>query len=180
MKIYTRTGDDGSTGLFGGGRVPKDHLRVEAYGTLDELNAVLGLALAQGPHPVTEAFRPVQAELLTLGALAATPREAKAYATLAPPQVAWVSRLELAIDAWEAGLAPLKTFILPGGSARAAALHHARTVCRRAERACVALSRQAELEPLLLVYLNRLSDALFVAARAANAAEGVADTPWTG
>jgi cob(I)alamin adenosyltransferase len=180
MKIYTKTGDGGETGLFGGGRVGKDDLRVEAYGTVDELNAALGTARALGPDPELDgALRQAQDVLFTLGAELATPHQARARGSLPVIDPAWTSRLERAIDRWDAELPPLETFILPGGTPLAAALHVARGACRRAERRVVALGHGAEVDPQVLVYLNRLSDFLFVAARVANLRAGAAETPWS-
>jgi cob(I)alamin adenosyltransferase len=178
MKIYTKTGDDGTTGLFGGGRVKKTAARVEAYGTVDELNAFLGAARAHGLGELAaDVLARVQVDLFTLGAeLACVPgKEGKLSLPLLT--AADAERLERAIDAGEAKLAPLTTFILPGGSVAAAALHVARTVCRRAERAVLAID-DAPARDELVVYLNRLSDLLFVLARVANVEEGVADVPW--
>lgn len=178
VKLYTKTGDDGTTGLFGGGRVKKASLRVEAYGTVDETNAAIGVARAAGLEPFTDGvLAEVQVDLFTLGAeLACVPgKEAKMSMKLLG--AADAERLEEAIDAAEEGLPPLKSFVLPGGSAQAAALHLARTVCRRAERAVLALD-DAPARAEIVVYLNRLSDLLFVLARKANAALGVADVPW--
>jgi cob(I)alamin adenosyltransferase len=178
MKLYTKTGDDGTTGLFGGGRVKKASGRVEAYGTVDELNAVIGVARAGKLEAVTDSvLGAVQIDLFTLGAeLACVPgKEAKMSMKLL--EAADAERLEKAIDAAEEGLPPLKTFILPGGSTQAAALHFARTVCRRAERAVLALD-DVPARGEIVVYLNRLSDLLFVLARKANATLGVEDVPW--
>jgi cob(I)alamin adenosyltransferase len=179
MKIYTKTGDDGTTGLFGGGRVPKASARVEAYGTIDELNSVLGVARASGLDPLAEStLGRVQSDLFVLGAeLACVPgKESKLAMRLL--DLSDIERLEQAIDLTEADLPALKTFVLPAGSPQAAALHHARTVCRRAERAIVALDdKPARSETL--VYVNRLSDLLFVLARHANRTSGVPDVPWT-
>jgi len=179
MKIYTRTGDDGTTGLFGGGRVQKDDARVDAYGTVDELNACLGVARAAGlPAPVDGLLGGLQEDLFVLGAeLACVPgKEASMKMRLLDDGDA--SRLERAIDEAEEGLPPLKSFVLPGGTAGAAALHVARTVARRAERAVLAASRQAPVRPAVLVFLNRLSDLLFVLGRRVNHLAGVEDTPW--
>jgi cob(I)alamin adenosyltransferase len=179
VKIYTKTGDDGTTGLFGGGRVKKASLRVEAYGTVDELNATLGMARSTGLDELTEdILAHAQVDLFTLGAeLACVPgREAKLAMPLLDESNA--ASLEHAIDAAEAELMPLQNFILPGGSPQAAALHLARTVCRRAERAVLALD-DAPARPALVIYLNRLSDLLFVLARRANVVTQVADVPWT-
>jgi cob(I)alamin adenosyltransferase len=178
MKLYTKTGDDGTTGLFGGGRVPKASLRVEAYGTVDETNAVLGLARATGLPPVIDAvLEHVQEDLFTLGAeLACVPgRESKL--NMAPIGAADIHRLELAIDEADAACEPLKTFVLPGGSPQAAALHLARTVCRRAERAALAVD-DGPVRGDVIVYLNRLSDLLFALARRANVVAKVSDVPW--
>jgi cob(I)alamin adenosyltransferase len=179
VKIYTKTGDDGTTGLFGGGRVEKASARVEAYGTVDETNAVIGIARATGLEKMTdEVLARVQVDLFTLGAeLACVPgKEAKLAMKLL--DVADAERLEHAIDDAEKELPPLKSFVLPGGSAQAAALHLARTVCRRAERAVLAVG-DAKPRAEVVVYLNRLSDLLFVFARRANVHAGVADVPWT-
>lgn len=180
--IYTRTGDRGETGLFGGRRVPKDDLRVEACGAVDELNALLGVVAAL-PEPGIDRDRilALQRTLFEVGADLATPPDASetsGSATVVRLQGRAAAELEHAIDAVEAGLAPLTAFILPGGSPGAAALHHARTVCRRAERRCVALARSEPVNPCVLQYLNRLSDLLFVLAREANRAAGSPDVPW--
>jgi cob(I)alamin adenosyltransferase len=179
VKIYTKTGDDGTTGLFGGGRVKKASLRVEAYGTVDELNAALGVARATKLDELTEfTLAHAQVDLFTLGAeLACVPgKEEK----LALPLIddADIARLEQDIDTAEATLMPLQTFIVPGGSPQAAALHLARTVCRRAERAVLAID-DAPARPAVVIYLNRLSDLLFVLARHANRVAQVPDVPWT-
>lgn len=179
MKIYTRTGDTGQTGLYGGGRVRKDDPRIAAYGTVDELNAFLGLArVASVPPEIDDVLARLQNELFDLGAELAT-RDPQAKGTAAINE-SRVAVLEGAIDRFEERLAPLKQFILPGGSQAAALLHVARTVCRRAEREVVYLASIPEerVSPALIVYLNRVSDLLFVLARAANAAAGVADVPW--
>jgi cob(I)alamin adenosyltransferase len=178
VKIYTKTGDDGTTGLFGGGRVKKASLRVDAYGTVDELNAVIGVARATKLEPVTdEVLGHVQVDLFTLGAeLACVPgKEAKLSMKLLGEDDS--ARLEKAIDHAEEGLPPLKSFVLPGGSAQAAALHLARTVCRRAERAVLGVD-DSPARGEIVIYLNRLSDLLFVLARRANATLGVEDVPW--
>jgi cob(I)alamin adenosyltransferase len=179
MKIYTKTGDRGETGLFGGPRVPKDAPRIEAYGTVDELNSILGVARAQlSAGEVDILLNGIQNELFALGAQLATPDPAAHQMTLVGP--AQIAALEAAIDHFEAELEPLKQFILPGGVPAAAQLHLARTVCRRAERRLVTLVRDSR-EPIsgnLVVYLNRLSDLLFVLARAVNHTAGSADVPW--
>ncbi len=178
MKLYTKTGDDGTTGLFGGGRVKKASLRVEAYGTVDETNAAIGVARAAGLAPAIDGvLARVQEDLFTLGAeLACVPgKEAKLPATpLGEPDIA---RLEAAIDEADGVCPPLASFVLPGGSPQAAALHVARTVSRRAERAVLALD-DAPARRELVVYLNRLSDLLFALARRANVIAGVPDVPW--
>ena len=169
MKIYTKTGDAGETGLFGGPRVRKSAARVEAYGDVDELNAAIGLVRAGVEDPELDAeLARIQSELFCVGADLATPAGAKARSAVPAVEPAWIERLERAIDAWEGELPPLTRFVLPGGTRAAAALHLARTVCRRAERRAVALAAEAEVSPVVLAYLNRLSDALFVAARIAN------------
>jgi cob(I)alamin adenosyltransferase len=178
VKIYTKTGDDGTTGLFGGERVKKASLRVEAYGTVDELNAAVGLARASQLEPATEeVLAHVQVDLFTLGAeLACVPgKESKLSMKLLGP--ADSERLERAIDSAVAELAPLKFFVLPGGTPQAAALHLARTICRRAERCVLALD-DTPARGEVVIYLNRLSDLLFVLARKANAVAGVEDIPW--
>ncbi len=169
MKIYTKTGDQGETGLFGGPRVRKSDARVDAYGEVDELNAAIGAARAVVEDPEIDGhLARVQAELFCVGAELATPHEAKARSAIPSLEPASTASLEAAIDAWERELPPLSRFVLPGGTRTAAALHVARTVCRRAERRAVALSAEVEIDPAVLAYLNRLSDFLFVAARVAN------------
>ncbi|MFN2431416.1 MAG: cob(I)yrinic acid a,c-diamide adenosyltransferase [Gemmatimonadota bacterium] len=180
MKIYTRTGDAGETSLFDGTRVSKDDLRVRAYGEVDELNAALGVAHASATHPEVLALLPeLERDLFALGGQLANPAERS------PRKVAKsalgherVERLEQAIDALEEELPPLKRFILPGGSPGGAALHLARAVCRRAERAVVSLGRAETVSPVVFQYLNRLSDWLFVAARAENRRAGVEEVEW--
>jgi cob(I)alamin adenosyltransferase len=179
MKIYTKTGDDGETGLFAGPRVQKDDPRIEAYGTVDELNSVLGLVrCAKPPDEMDRLLARVQNELFDLGAELATPDPKLRGTNLITQQR--VELLEKAIDHFDASLPPLKTFILPGGTPAAAWLHLARTVCRRAERRVVTLgdAANANLSPLMVIYLNRLSDLLFVLARAANQSAGVEDVKW--
>lgn len=177
-RIYTRTGDAGQTGLFGGGRVPKSHRRVAAYGEVDELNAVLGWALLRLDDENAERLRLIQADLFAIGAHLATPPGARAEAHLPPLPADRVSAFERWIDAAEAELEPLRSFILPGGGEAGAALHLARTVCRRAERAVVALAEAEDVDAGILAYLNRLSDLLFVMARLANHRAGRTETPW--
>ena len=169
MKIYTKTGDGGETGLFGGPRVRKSDHRVEAYGDVDELNAAIGAARAIVEDPELDAeLGRVQAELFCVGAELATPRDARARSALPGVDPGWIARLERAMDAWEPELPALRHFVIPGGTRTAASLHLARTICRRAERRVVALAAETELDPASLAYLNRLSDFLFVAARLAN------------
>lgn len=181
LKIYTRTGDRGDTALFGGGRVGKDDVRVDAYGDVDELNAALGLARAIELMPRVDAVLvPIQHDLFAVGALLATPDRDKMQEQLAKARLdeERVAELEAAIDAGEDELEPLTAFILPGGTPKAAALHVARTVCRRAERRVVALAREVEVPVLVVMYLNRLSDLLFVLARVANRRAGTGEAEW--
>lgn len=179
MKIYTKTGDQGETGLFGGPRVRKSDPRVEAYGEADELNATIGVARAIVEDPeIDRQLALVQDELFAVGAELATPADAKARGAIPPVDPAWTARLEAAMDAWDAELPPLRQFVLPGGTRTAAALHVARCVCRRAERRVVALAAEAEVSPEALAYLNRLSDFLFVAARLANHRARKDETAW--
>jgi cob(I)alamin adenosyltransferase len=179
MKIYTKTGDRGETGLFGGPRVQKDDVRVEAYGAVDELNAALGAVRAQGAGPELEPLlAAVQDRLFTVGAELATPPGAKAHAAVPELSPTWAAELEAAIDRFEEELPPLRQFILPGGTPAAAALHLARAVCRRAERRVVTLHRGQPVAPELILYLNRLSDFLFVAARFANHRAQSKETTW--
>jgi cob(I)alamin adenosyltransferase len=179
MRIYTKTGDTGETGLFGGGRVGKDDPRVDAYGEVDELNAVLGLARASEPDPKLDALlQTLQDQLFTVGAVLATPQGTKASAHIPQVRQAWVDAMEQAIDAADTELAPMTHFILPGGNRASAALHLARTVCRRAERRVVSLARTEAVDGLVIRYLNRLSDLLFTLARLANSRAGVPDVKW--
>lgn len=181
IKIYTRTGDEGDTGLFGGGRVPKSHPRVIAYGEVDELNSVIGVVRATAPADFFDPlFESIQRDLFSVGGHLATPDPDKVRKALAKADLsdARVIEFERTMDAADAELAPLKAFVLPGGTPKAAALHLARTVCRRAERAVVHLAQQEDVPELFLVYLNRLSDLLFTLARLANARAGVADQTW--
>ena len=178
MKIYTRTGDRGDTSLFGGQRVPKDALRIEAYGTVDELNSVIGIVRADNTEPALDAtLERVQDELFVLGADLATPRslEKKGVRRITHTEA---DRLEQEIDKFDAGLKPLKSFILPGGSPVAAGIHFARTVCRRAERIVVRLSRNEDIGDDIIIYLNRLSDLLFVLARYANHTARIPEVKW--
>lgn len=181
MKIYTKTGDRGDTGLFGGGRVAKSHPRVEAYGDVDELNAVLGFVRATEPLPrIDSILAPIQQDLFAIGALLATPDRDKMRQHLEKANVddARIAELERAIDDGDAELEPLRSFILPGGTQKAAALHVARTVCRRAERRVVELGSDTELPQLVVIYLNRLSDLLFTLARVANRVAGTDEVTW--
>ena len=180
MKIYTRTGDSGQTGLFGGGRVSKTHPRVEAYGDVDELNAALGLARSIELMPrVDEVIVPLQRDLFAIGALLATPDRDKMKRQLEKASIdeRRIRELEQSIDDGDAELEPLRSFILPGGTPKAAALHVARTVCRRAERRVIALD-QEEIPAIVVVYLNRLSDLLFTLARVANRRAGAGEVTW--
>ena len=177
MKIYTRTGDAGETSLFGGARVPKSDARIEAYGTVDELNSSIGVARAGWPEsPIDAQLREVQSDLFAIGAHLASPGTSR-FEGVDPRRTA---DLEAVIDQMERDLPRLKNFILPGGSMAAAQLHLARTICRRAERRVVALKDESTATRSTVVYLNRLSDFLFVAARFANLEHGVEDVGWTG
>lgn len=179
MKIYTRTGDAGTTALYGGERVAKDARRVEAYGTVDEANALLGVARSQlgGLGGFEVLLAELQRTLFDVGADLATP-ESRYRSNIAPITEGDVSGLEAEIDRLEADLPELRAFILPGGHPAAATLHHARTVVRRAERRVVELLHFETANPQVAVYLNRLSDLLFVLARAVNAAASVSDLEW--
>jgi cob(I)alamin adenosyltransferase len=176
VKIYTKTGDAGETSLLGGNRVRKDHKRIEAYGTIDELNSVIGSARsAWSGGPIDDELGRIQADLFDIGAFLATIAPSETFRGVGEERI---ERLETAIDAMDSELEPLKTFILPGGSPAAAALHVARTVCRRAERQVVSLEELSDDMSRTLQYLNRLADYLFVAARYANLKAGVADVAW--
>ncbi len=177
FRIYTKTGDDGSTGLFGGGRRSKADLRIEAYGTVDELNAHIGLLTAWSPAEEHVALRQIQNELFILGSILATaPGKRPGKMPSLSPEA--VSRLEKQIDEMESHLSPLKNFILPGGSQSVSQAHIVRCVCRRAERLCVALASEEEVAPLVLPYLNRLSDFFFVYARHLARLEGRGEVVW--
>ena len=179
MKIYTKTGDDGTTGLFGGARVRKDEARVEAYGTIDELNSIVGLARAgEVPGEIDTVLAGVQEDLFVVGAELATIAGKEDKLSIELLGGARTALLEGAIDRIEASLPPLTSFVLPGGSPAGARLHQARTVCRRAERRVLTASAATPIRPEILIYLNRLSDFLFVAARSANQIAGVPDVPW--
>lgn len=178
MKIYTKGGDSGQTGLYGGARVDKDDLRIQTYGTLDELNASLGVVLAQSalPGEIRSCLLRLQSELFQLGSELATP--AGKSAGIALISDAEVTALEKEIDGWETQLQPLKNFILPGGAPTSALIHLARTISRRAERELVTLHKHSPVRDVVLRYVNRLSDHLFVLARHANFRAGTPDTPW--
>ena len=179
MKIYTKAGDTGETSLLGGGRVPKDHVRVAAYGDVDETNAAIGVVRALAQPPLDQLLFGVQKDLFAIGAQLADPtqkvaaRRAKAAIT-----AAHVRRLEKAIDARQERLPPLRSFVLPGGTPTASLLHQARTVCRRAERSVVTLARGGHVDAQIVAYLNRLSDLLFVLARFDNHRGGVDEPRW--
>jgi cob(I)alamin adenosyltransferase len=179
MKIYTKTGDSGETGLLAGPRIWKDDPRIEAYGTVDELNASLGWARTVAAAVEIDALLArIQHQLFSLGAELATPDPVKRGTDLIGPSQ--IDELERAIDSWDGRLPPLREFVLPGGSPTAAALHVARGICRRAERRVITLRRipESRVGPLPVVYLNRLSDLLFVLARAANQLAGCGDVLW--
>jgi cob(I)alamin adenosyltransferase len=178
-RVYTRTGDDGTTGLGGGQRVPKDALRIEAYGTVDELNSVLGVALSAGLNEaVAGPVRAIQNELFHLGSDLCILEEDKGKMPVPRIEERHVAALEKLMDRLSEELPPLENFVLPGGSPGAAHLHVARTVCRRAERLLVALARTEAIGPWTVRYLNRLSDALFVMARHENKRRGAPDVLW--
>lgn len=178
MKIYTKTGDAGETSLFGGQRVPKDALRIEAYGTVDELNTLLGVCRAANPpSEISTLLVKIQHDLFTLGADLATPLDAAAKA-IRRIQNEEIKEIEDEIDRIDPLLEPLREFIIPGGTMVAAQLHQARAVCRRAERLAVKLSQKEPLSRGVVVYLNRLSDYLFILARWANALSKTAEQKW--
>lgn len=180
MKIYTKTGDEGTTGLFGGGRVRKDEARVEAYGTVDELNSVVGVARAASlPVDVETVLAGVQEDLFVIGAELATVAGKEDKLPMALLGESRTALLEDAIDRMEEKMPALKSFVVPGGCPAGAFLHQARTVCRRAERRVLSAAQETAIRREILVYLNRLSDLLFVAARRANHAAGVLDVPWS-
>jgi len=183
LKIFTRTGDAGDTGLFGGGRVPKNNPRVEAYGDVDELNAAIGFARSIEQMPrVDEVLVPIQRDLFAIGALLATPDREKMRQHLQKARVDddRIAQLERAIDDGDRELEPLRSFIVPGGTPKAAALHVARTVCRRAERRVVSLGESGtdDIPAVVVIYLNRLSDLLFTLARVANRRAGAGEVTW--
>jgi len=178
-RVYTRAGDDGSTALGGGQRVAKDSLRIETYGTVDELNSVIGVVVESGLH---ESMKPqffvIQQVLFNVGSDLCILEEDKKRFAVPGIEQRHIDQLEGWIDGWNDSLEPLKSFILPGGGLAAAQLHVARTVCRRAERLAIALSREEEMGAFVVPYLNRLSDLLFVAARYQSAREGREDLLW--
>lgn len=181
MKIYTRTGDEGDTGLFGGGRVAKDHPRVAAYGDVDELNSSIGVARAATPSELfDELLASIQRDLFSIGGHLATPDPARVAKALARADLSAdrIALFEHTMDEAEGELPPLRAFVLPAGTPKAAALHLARTICRRAERAVVHLGHDTEVPELFLIYLNRLSDLLFTLARVANHRGGGGDVTW--
>ncbi len=178
-KIYTRTGDDGTTALGTRQRVPKDHARVRAYGSVDELNSLIGLALAQGLSPrLAETLPPIQNQLFNLGAELSFPASQGEEIKVPQIEARHIEALEKLVDELNAVVGPLENFILPGGSPGAAALQVARAVCRRAERRAVTLAREENVRPEALAYLNRLSDLLFVMARYENKQRGVQEPLW--
>jgi len=181
VKIYTRTGDGGDTGLFGGGRVSKAHERVEAYGNVDELNASLGVSLTVvEDHEIRDWLDRIQNDLFRLGAVLATPGAEDGSARPSVPTIPEVriQEMEAFMDSAEGELPELRDFILPGGSPGAARLHMARTICRRAERSVARLNQAGRSHPSVIKYLNRLSDLLFTLARLENHRNGVPDVPW--
>ena len=184
MDLYTRRGDDGSTGLFGGERTGKEHARIEAFGTVDELNAWLGLAIVacDTARPVPGRFAAIlgeaQSRLFDLGADLATPADSPHRDKIARVGAGHVTEAEGWIDEIDGGNESMQSFVLPGGTELAARLHVARTVCRRAERRIVALTRNTEINPIAVSYVNRLGDLLFAMARRANTDAGVPDIPW--
>jgi cob(I)alamin adenosyltransferase len=181
MRIYTRTGDQGATGLFGGDRVTKSHPRLMAYGTLDELNSVLGLLRLHASASVVgqDQLQQIQHDLFVLGAILATPDSRKDMLGEKMQRPTWdLDAMEADIDRLTAMAPPMQAFVLPGGTAGAAWAHLARTVCRRAEREVVAMTSEEPVEPFVVQYLNRLSDWLFALSRAENASSGVADVEW--
>ena len=178
MKIYTKQGDDGNTGIWGGNRIAKDDCRIDAYGTLDELSATLGMAASCGDHSgeFVDLIRSIQHQLFGIGSELAT--DDPQSLPFPPIDKQAIRQLELEIDRVDAKLPPLKNFILPGGVTGASTLHLARTVCRRAERRVVSLSKLTNINSVIIPYLNRLSDLLFVMARATNASHQVSDIAW--
>jgi len=184
MTLYTRTGDDGTTGLFGGPRVRKDDPRVEAFGTVDEFNASLGLAIAMCnaasafESALAERLRGLQSRLFDLGADLATPMDSQHASKIARIELEHAAQIEQWIDEVEASNEPMRNFVLPGGTELAARLHVARAVCRRAERCTIQLAASQSINPLTIILMNRVSDLLFALARRVNREAGVADVPW--
>lgn len=179
MKIYTRQGDDGTTGLFGAARVRKDSIRVSAYGDVDELNALIGVTRAENPDPdIAVILERVQSELFTLGAQLATPNADDAPKNIPTINNEHIARMEKEIDRFDAELPPLRSFVLPAGTRLASMLHVSRTVCRRAERSVVTLASSDPVPSLAITHLNRLSDLLFTLARLANHRAKVEETKW--
>ncbi len=179
MKIYTKTGDEGETSLFGGRRVPKFSLRIEAYGTADELNSQIGVVRSLKPKPeIDTLLEKLQSDLFILGTDLATPVQEREPERVRRIESGHISFLEDAIDRMEERLPALRYFVLPGGSPAAAQIHAARTICRKCERLAVKLEKEEEVGKLPLVFLNRLSDFLFVLARYANLLDGVSETIW--
>jgi cob(I)alamin adenosyltransferase len=179
VTIYTKTGDGGETSLLGGTRVPKDQLRVAAYGDVDEANAALGAVRTHAQDELGALLVSIQKQMFAIGAQLADPdHDVASQRAKAAVTQAHVHALEAAIDARDATLPPLHAFVLPGGTPTAALLHQARTVCRRAERSVVTLAREAGIDPLIVAYLNRLSDLLFVLARSENQRAGVGEDLW--
>lgn len=178
-RVYTRAGDDGTTALVGGQRVPKDSLRIEAYGTIDELNSTIGVAIASGAvEALSEALVPIQHVLFNLGSILALDPSDRERIALPTVEARHVEGLERLIDEWNEDLPALTSFVLPGGHPAAAQLHVARTVCRRAERIVLSLHREEALDKQVLAYLNRLSDLLFVASRLQNHRAGTPELLW--
>lgn len=178
MKIYTKTGDQGLTGLIGGSRVSKNTPRIAAYGDVDELNSIFGIVIVETPHePIKKSLTEIQSTLFTIGAQLATPVGNPAVQVVTAAQV---GSLERQIDVIDESLQPLRNFVLPGGGRTSAYLHLARTVCRRAERAVVALTQipDEKVDKWVIIYLNRLSDYLFTLSRLANQLDKIADVPW--
>lgn len=178
-KIYTKTGDDGTTALFGGMRLKKHHIRIEAYGTVDETNSVIGIAIASNaPEPIKQTLTELSALLFTVGSDLATPLDPPPSFAIPRVEAHHIEWLEHLIDEYTEQLPPLKTFILPGGTSCAAQLHLARTVCRRAERLCVLLAEQEDIGEHVVRFLNRCSDYLFTCARMVNHLQNTPDIPW--
>ena len=180
MKLYTKTGDQGKTGLFGGQRVPKNDLRIETYGTIDELNSILGIVRFHTKNEdLIELYQTLQNTLFNLGSDLATPFASKFEDKIKRINESHIELLEQKIDEFQAATPEFRNFILPGGSAAASYLHLARTVCRRAERICVSLMETEEIGDFAQKYLNRLSDFLFICARYANVVDGYEDIEWS-